>query len=369
MYSTTDHVRNSSDSEVYWQVKFDGGCRAISKELFIGAGGYQITRCASNRDQLDPPDAYASMYFGRGVTSHAAEYLSLMESLYAVHRLLATKGEAVEIELMGDSQQVIEYCRHRRHRLRDPLLGLLNDQVHLLIDSLPVLASPVKLSHIYRTENKEANELANLALQSRRSIHGTSKELSNIPCLTGGLLMVQVVGASLTPTQIQQLSVTIAWTAQSPLLSLPRRYLEPQDSETLPVLFVDVFNDSDYSEQPWVWLELTFDQANITGKTCSVRGTIHKTEQRLDDESGFGGIIDWQYIDLNLSTALQLSFPPIQIRAAVIRPQDCLEDLKSKKCLHQLLLYRETTSKSNDLRVNILVSALLISNYNCVISR
>jgi len=99
-----------------------------------------------------------AIYLGKK-TNNEAEYLALIEGL----KLAKDKG-AKELELFMDSQLIIKQLRGEYKVKKNHLIPLFNEARTLLF-----AFSKWTATHVLRAQNKEADRLANLAIDSHDS--------------------------------------------------------------------------------------------------------------------------------------------------------------------------------------------------------
>lgn len=93
-------------------------------------------------------------------TNNVAEYTSVLEALEYIKRKY--KDRPLEIEFFADSKLVVEQLSGR-YKIKSMHLKVLIDQILKLGQEL----GKISFTHVPREQNKEADRLANLALDSR----------------------------------------------------------------------------------------------------------------------------------------------------------------------------------------------------------
>ena len=124
----------------------DGGSRGNPGEA--GGGVFLIT---------DKGVVKKSIYFGKK-TNNEAEYLALIEGL----KLAKQYGEKIKIYM--DSQLIVRQIKG--------VYKVKNERLHPLYSSVMILLKHFswEITHVLREKNKEADYLANLAMDQRASI-------------------------------------------------------------------------------------------------------------------------------------------------------------------------------------------------------
>ncbi|MDD5190623.1 MAG: ribonuclease HI family protein [Dehalococcoidales bacterium] len=103
--------------------------------------------------------AVASIAQAIGVTTNnVAEYKALIAALEKAHQL-----GAVDVEIRSDSELMVRQVTGR-YKVKSPLIAPLYMQVNKLLSKF----NAVKITHIPRELNAEADELANLAIKAKK---------------------------------------------------------------------------------------------------------------------------------------------------------------------------------------------------------
>ena len=101
-------------------------------------------------------------------TNNQAEYIALIKSLEQIKKLqdemLPPNGEEIEsIEFYSDSELIVNQINFE-YRVKEPELALLNNKFHVLAKKLN---KPYSVFYIERSKNKNADKLANMAIDSK----------------------------------------------------------------------------------------------------------------------------------------------------------------------------------------------------------
>ncbi len=106
-------------------------------------------------------------YLGE-TTNNQAEYRALVKSLEVIKKL-KTGGEHDfdSVEFYSDSELLVNQVNFD-YQVKEPELALLNNKFHVLIKKLNI---PYRIIHIDRSKNKNADKLANLAIENKLRIH------------------------------------------------------------------------------------------------------------------------------------------------------------------------------------------------------
>jgi ribonuclease HI len=119
-------------------------------------------------------------YIGRA-TNNVAEYIALIECLKRVSRIAENSGLNGKIEKLVvhcDSQLLVRQLQGT-YRVKDEGLRRYFQRVHRMVSKLPF---PFEIRHISREENREADMLANVGIDSKlrlpplRSLKGAKQE-------------------------------------------------------------------------------------------------------------------------------------------------------------------------------------------------
>lgn len=122
----------------------DGGARGNPGPSGIGAVLYN-----DKKEKITEISKYLGIK-----TNNQAEYLALIEALKKAKDL-----EAKEIEVFMDSELVVKQL-NREYKVKNKDLAPLFLEVY----NLSLNFSKITFTHIYREDNKEADKLANLAM-------------------------------------------------------------------------------------------------------------------------------------------------------------------------------------------------------------
>jgi len=97
-------------------------------------------------------------------TNNQAEYKAAIKSLDVVKKL-RSEGEVSfdSIEFYSDSELLVNQITFD-YQVKEPELALLNNKFHVLIKKLN---TPYCIFHIDRSKNKNADKLANLAIENK----------------------------------------------------------------------------------------------------------------------------------------------------------------------------------------------------------
>jgi ribonuclease HI len=102
-------------------------------------------------------------YLGE-TTNNQSEYRALLKSIDLIKKLDANIGVDFDsIEFYSDSELLVNQVNFD-YLTKDPELAALNSKFHVLAKKLN---KPFKLLHIDRTKNKNADRLANLAIENK----------------------------------------------------------------------------------------------------------------------------------------------------------------------------------------------------------
>jgi ribonuclease HI len=96
-------------------------------------------------------------YIGQA-TNNQAEYRALIKSVELIRKL-----DFDRVEFYSDSELLVNQINYD-YRLNEPELALLNNKFHVLMKKL---GKPYSISHVERGKNKNADMLANKAIDSR----------------------------------------------------------------------------------------------------------------------------------------------------------------------------------------------------------
>lgn len=98
-------------------------------------------------------------YLGQ-VTNNQAEYKALIKSLDLIKKLRDKGTEFDRIEFYSDSELMVNQVKFD-YAVKEPELALLNNKFQVKIKKLNISFS---ITHIERSKNKNADQLANLAI-------------------------------------------------------------------------------------------------------------------------------------------------------------------------------------------------------------
>jgi ribonuclease HI len=141
-----------SAEQGYLVACIDGGARGNP-----GPAGYGVVI----EDEVGRPVAELSEYLGRQ-TNNYAEYSGLLAALsYAI------KHDFKALKVVSDSELMVKQI-NGEYKVNSPTLKELNAQAMKLIDQLDFF----EIRHVLREKNKEADRLANLAMD-RGTFHKT----------------------------------------------------------------------------------------------------------------------------------------------------------------------------------------------------
>jgi len=140
-------------------LQFDGGSRGNPGSAGAGAVLYKNTTSSQWKE------VFAGFwYLGSGVTNNEAEYAALINGLEEVCKLNLTTPHRLRIQ--GDSMLVVMQLLGD-WRTRKESLKPFHNVARTLLDSLPTNISPT-IEHIPRDQNARADELSNMAMDSRQ---------------------------------------------------------------------------------------------------------------------------------------------------------------------------------------------------------
>jgi ribonuclease HI len=114
-------------------------------------------------DQNDFIIATYKEYLGEA-TNNQAEYKAIIKSLEVIKKLHTSgENEFNSIEFYSDSELLVNQINFD-YQVKEPELALLNNKFHVLIKKLNI---PYRIFHIDRSKNKNADKLANLAIENK----------------------------------------------------------------------------------------------------------------------------------------------------------------------------------------------------------
>jgi ribonuclease HI/deoxyadenosine/deoxycytidine kinase len=138
---------NENDNHLKFKMRFDGACRGNPSNI-LGMGAKLYDK--DNR----VVDTSSRKYELENGTNNVAEYLSLIDGLR-----LAQTNNVKNILVEGDSQLIINQI-NGTYKVNSPKLLIY----HQVVKSLIELFDQIEFQHIRREFNKEADQLANKAL-------------------------------------------------------------------------------------------------------------------------------------------------------------------------------------------------------------
>jgi ribonuclease HI len=147
------------------KVYTDGASRGNPGESSIGILIY---------DEKGKPIEKFNEYLGTA-TNNQAEYKALLKSLELLKKL-KEKSAISHAEFYSDSELMVNQINFD-YRVKEPELAILNNKFHVLVKKLGIAYN---ITHIERSLNKEADKLANEAIDKRNK----AKPESNV---TGSL--------------------------------------------------------------------------------------------------------------------------------------------------------------------------------------
>lgn len=121
-----------------------------------GESGIGIIVRDSNSEVLFSLNGYIGT-----TTNNVAEYRALLTLLHKMEAIPCAR-----LVVHSDSELMVRQV-NRQYKVKDPELKKYHQQVTALIANLPF---PVELRHIPREENRDADKLANLGIDSRTEI-------------------------------------------------------------------------------------------------------------------------------------------------------------------------------------------------------
>lgn len=158
--------RGSSSSGPGLVAHIDGGARGNPGPAGYGVYVEEEGRRAGDRKPIAQLHGYLGI-----ATNNTAEYAALLALLeYAV----AARPKALRI--LSDSELLTRQMEGT-YRVKDPKLRVLHAAARRLVAALP----HVSLQHIPREENREADALANLAMDRQESSGSLPSALRSLP--------------------------------------------------------------------------------------------------------------------------------------------------------------------------------------------
>ena len=146
-----------------FEIWFDGacqrqrmGCGTLIKEWTLPETQYQEAKQQTIYQYYYSPDTTTLR-----PTNNLAEYLALKRGLIILHRLLQTRIRHTTVDIYGDSQLVIYQLKGIYECKSDNLKQLYED-----CKSLMSYYGEIKLTHVRRESNEEADELSKRALEN-----------------------------------------------------------------------------------------------------------------------------------------------------------------------------------------------------------
>lgn len=153
-------------SQTRFIVTFDGGARGNPG---IAGAGFVIKKNTNNT--LSPPLQTKAIYVGDHATNNEAEYTGVIEALGAVIEFV--KGNIItkkdRVEILGDSKLIINQL-NGVYKVKSANLVCFYKKAIALLDALEKMDVFVKLDYIPRRENKEADAMANKAMDAKSSV-------------------------------------------------------------------------------------------------------------------------------------------------------------------------------------------------------
>lgn len=102
-------------------------------------------------------------YLGEA-TNNQAEYKAIIKSLEVIKKLHSScENEFDSIEFYSDSELLVNQINFD-YQVKEPELALLNNKFHVSTKKLNI---PFRIFHIDRSKNKNADKLANLAIENK----------------------------------------------------------------------------------------------------------------------------------------------------------------------------------------------------------
>lgn len=96
-------------------------------------------------------------------TNNQAEYKALLKSTELIKKLIEKNSILIDtIEFYLDSELVVSQVNYD-YQVKEPELALLNNKFHVRMKKLGL---PYSITHVEREQNKAADRLANLAIDS-----------------------------------------------------------------------------------------------------------------------------------------------------------------------------------------------------------
>lgn len=139
----------------------DGGARGNP-----GPAGYGV----AVRDETGAPAAEIHGFLGE-TTNNVAEYAALLAVLeYAV------AARTASLVIRSDSQLLVRQIEGR-YRVKDANLKILHAAATRLMTRIP----HVEIAHVPREDNRDADALANRAMDTRESSHPLPRSLADLP--------------------------------------------------------------------------------------------------------------------------------------------------------------------------------------------
>jgi ribonuclease HI len=145
----------------------DGGARGNP-----GPAGYGV----HVEDAHGSPVAELYGYLGVA-TNNTAEYAGLLAALE-----YARDAQVASLRVMSDSELLVRQLEGR-YRVKDPKMQVLHAAARRLIAGL----KEFRVEHVRREENREADRLANLAMDRRDSSGSLPAALGDLPGVQGQL--------------------------------------------------------------------------------------------------------------------------------------------------------------------------------------
>ena len=136
---------------------FDGCSKGNPGKAGAGAVIFQVQ--ADRHDRQVQEIWAGSKLVGLKETNNVAEYCGLIMGLEAAVTLLKEQKASI-LKVKGDSLLIIKQMQGQ-YQCKAPNLVPYYQQARALIKQIP---GPIEFQHVYRTENKRADALANAAL-------------------------------------------------------------------------------------------------------------------------------------------------------------------------------------------------------------
>lgn len=152
---TTSSSKSINSPVPSWLLRFDGGRRGSSGQAGAGSVIYSMNINGSIEQEV----WYGYTYLGPGITSNQAEYAGLLGALKQ-----AVKMQLEEVTIQGDSNLVIQQLQ-KKFKVRSPNLTAQYAEAVQLLENI----KSIEFEHIPRTGNQRADQLANIAMDTKSS--------------------------------------------------------------------------------------------------------------------------------------------------------------------------------------------------------